>query len=179
LIGFETMRRRQTLGVLALLLPVTAQAETLTGSMEVTGLEQMALSLDCDATVQFGTVSIAPGNSQGTVTLSPQDGSVTVSGTGLTVAEAGRAACVVAGESGGDATATLSASDATCDVTGCSGLDMSGPAGSLPDSVSLTLSKTSGIGDETFHIGGSFTVPANFTQHGIYSSQTVTVTITD
>lgn len=177
------MPNRKLIAVIApltLLVPFAAHAgstdDTFVASVTVTD----ALAISC-TDLNFGE-AIRPGGYTGgaSIRLSATDGTVTAEPGILHGGGASRAACTVSGVQGGDATIAMSATGATWNGTnlGVVGFHKAGQANFMGGS--LIPSKASAIGNETIYIGGNVSIqsPAGW-DAGVYSSDPITVTLTD
>jgi hypothetical protein len=156
---------------------VSAMADTAT--FDVTATTQAALSVTCGADLRFGIIGVEPSNAEATITVAASSGATASSSNNAAAypeGASGPAACTVTNEEGGDATASLSADTGTFSNTTLTGLLLVSGTDNL--SANVELSKATAIGNETFYIGGTLTIPATHTAFGAYT-QTVTLTVTD
>lgn len=151
-----------------------------TGTFTVTGTTMAALSVSCGTNLRFGTIAVEPTNALATITVNASAGATATSssiGNAYAAGGSGPGACTIANETGADATASLSAATGVFAGTTLSGVSLSdGALGTLLADV--TLSKATGIGNETIYIGGALTIPALHTSFGNYTG-TITITVTD
>lgn len=159
--------------------PAFGQAtDTFTASITL----QTGLSVNC-TNLNFGTITRIGSYAGGQTVTLPSSSDQTTVGTGL--AQAGsptRAACVVTGETGSNATAALSGASGTWNnVDTLQGVVLSRTVGGTETlTADLQLSKVTGIGNETIHVGGSLTIPVIGTApDAAYTSADVTVTVTE
>lgn len=148
-------------------------------SFTVSATTQPAVAVSCSENLRFGTISVEPNNSEGTITVAASSsGSATGSNSDVypSASESGPASCTVTNSSGSDAGAQLSA--ASTGVSGAALSDVRLTDGNNSLSADIALSKASGIGNETLYIGGTLTIPAGHVNWGTYS-ETITVTITE
>lgn len=172
--------RRIVLAAASASLLFSGSALAATGTLTVTGTTQAALTVTCDTDLRFGIVAVEPGNAAATITVNAAAGSGAISSSNSAAYPAGISgpgACTVANETGADATATLSAGAATFSGTTLSGVTLTDAALNTM-TADVTLSKASGIGNETLYIGGTLMVPAMYSAFGDYS-ETITITVTD
>jgi len=180
------MRLNHLFAASALCLVAVSPAIAATDTITASATTQTAMTVSC-TDLSFGTLGVDPDNAETTITVDASSGTVSsgsptdvyvASGTG------GRAICTVTGEVGDNATAALSASNATYSAPTLSGLDFTDASTVLTDAGSATLSAVDSIssGATAFYIGGTLTIPADFdaaNAHGTYTSQDITVTVTD
>lgn len=159
------------------LLPGVAMAGSASFTVSVT--TQPAISVSCSQDLSFGTVSVEPDNSEGTITVDAT-GSATATGSSSDVyparSESGPAACTITNSSDSDATAQLSATSTS--TSGAELSDIRLADGPNAVSADIVLGKSSGIGNETVYIGGTLTIPADHVDWGTYS-ETITLTVTE
>lgn len=144
----------------------TAVAETATGSLSMEATLDEALTVSCDTSLNFGTITIANGAS-GTVTVDTSGNGTyptNISQSGTDAA----GACTISGNDQSSAPTVSISSGASIDKT-----DTSLAVDSFTDNAG---SITGGNG--VFNIGGKLTIPNGFTDFGDYSG-TVTVTVDD
>lgn len=155
-----------------------------TGSFTASADLQPALTVDCTTNLRFGKIVYRAANTAAIVTveataagaISSSDASV------IPLNSSGSAACTIANEgsdgTAADATAALSSGGATWTSPTLAGVLLSdGSSNTL--SAGLTLSKAAAIGDETVYVGGALSVPTALAFPGVYTSDPVTLTVTD
>jgi hypothetical protein len=159
------------------LLPGPAVADSASFTVSVT--TQPKVSVSCSEDLRFGTISVAPDNGEGTITVDAASNAV-ATGSSLDVypagSDSGAAACTISNATGSGATAQLSA--AGSGVSGATLSDIRLVNGDSSLSASIQLGKSSGIGNETVYVGGTLTIPADHMNWGSYS-QTITLTVTE
>lgn len=157
------------------LLPGVALAAS--ANFQASATLQPALSVNCSEDLRFGTISVEPDNSEGTITVEAVSGAgATSSNTDIYPAESdsGPAACTITNSTGVETTVQLSSSSTSASGTTLSDVMLTSGEGAL--SAAIGLSKAIGIGNETIYVGGTLVIPAGHLDWGTYS-ETFTLTI--
>jgi hypothetical protein len=145
----------------------------------VTATTEAALTVTCGADLAFGVAAVEPSNAAATITVAASSGA-TASSSDASVHALGTshpAACTVANETGGAATASLAGSTGTFSGTTLTG-DTLTDVGLDTLSADLNVNKATAIGNETLYIGGVLSIPSAHTAFEAYSD-TITLTVTD
>jgi hypothetical protein len=167
-------------GILAaalVLVTSTATAEEL----PITGNTGLALDVTCTMPLNFGVISLLSGNSAGSVSVAPSVAGAVATSFLVTGHQAGR--CDVTDVSS-IATIALSGGGGTWDaatrkLTGAILLKGSDSLEVVIEIDRSTVDVTGSTGSGTpIYIGGTLSVPANFTAHGTYL-ETFTITVTE
>lgn len=156
-------------------------ADTFTATATLTA----AVTVTCAASsLNFGTVSRVAGYTGAEkITIAAESGFAVTAGAGLATNGASGVSCTIADETGNNATAELSALNASWSSLTLSGvvLDGAGDGSGKSLSADLTLSKASAIAtDDILYIGGELTVK-NSTEapNATYTSGAITLTVTE
>lgn len=153
-----------------------------TGTFTASGTTQAALTVACGVNMRFGTIAVEPSNAAATITVNAAAGSTATSSSTAdaypAAADSGPGECSVTNETGANATASLSAATGTFAGTTLSGVSLGDGVTTNTLSADVTLSKVTGIGNETLYVGGALTIPATHTAFATYS-ETITITVTD
>lgn len=144
----------------------------------------VALSINCTETLAFGTISVPGNNTQGSVTVGASQNATAVAQGNLAVSgSSGPVSCSVVAASSGAETVSLAlsgGSGAFVPATGAMPAQLKKGADTLDATIQLNAvsgSTASGVVSDVY-IGGTLTVPANFTKFGIYQSDPITITVT-
>lgn len=141
------------------------------------------LSISCTESLAFGTISVPGNNTAGTVTVAASGGATAQGSANLAVSgTSGAVSCVVVAET---TTETVSfslsgGSGAFVPSTGAMPAQLKKGTDTLDASIQLNAvsgALSSGTVSNVY-IGGTLTVPANFTTFGTYQSDPITITVT-
>ena len=173
-------------GLATLVVQTSAQARGGTTPPPAQSAIDRVASIRCGASLDVGTIVARPGNASAIVVVSDQAGAIAASSNTSVSTRGGSPVACSIGSGGallGDATAALSSTNArwTIDRETADGMltgvvVRNGKSALVAD---VTLSKTTGLGDETLFIGGALHVPANFKATGSYASAPIVLTITE
>ena len=161
-------------GTLALAGQALAQ-ETDSADFTATAQTEPALLFECPDNLRFGTLAVRSDNAESVVTINAAAGHTgTISGTGVVqIGTAGPARCTVTNAKSGTASAALTTSNGLP-----SAFQLLDGTNTL-DATAVLDKTTVADSSDVLYIGGTVTIPAGHSNHGVQYLATVTLTVTD